>query len=209
MSATHPGIFIALEGIDGSGTTTHARLLTNAFREADPSREVVLTREPSETVVTDLIRGWLEPDGPKMDKRALCLAFVLDRYLHVHQVIAPALRRGAVVITDRYKLSTLAYQTLELPEAWVLSLLEGPDPDLYVLLDVDPDHALTRVLSRGTTLDRYESRLDFQRRVAERYLWAVDQTTAPTVLVTPDGTVDDTHQAIRAAVAAIPGAALG
>lgn len=175
--------------------------MVDAFREADPSREVVHTREPSETVVTDLIRGWLDPGGPKIDKRALCLAFVLDRYLHVHQVIAPALERGAVVVCDRYKLSTIAYQTMELPEEWVLSLIAGPDPDLYVLLDVDPELALTRVLGRGTTLDRYESRLDFQRRVAAQYHFAVNTTDVPTVTITTDDiSIAEAHAKVRAAV---------
>lgn len=189
MSANSPGLFIAIEGIDGSGTTTHCQLLVDALRAAYPDREVLQTREPSHTPVTTLIRQWLSADDPGMPSKAMCLAFVLDRYIHLREVVEPALARGAIVVCDRYKLSTLAYQTITLPKPWVHDLtLDHRAPDLYVFLSVDPNTAMARVWARSEPRDRYEQRLDFQARVARQYTWALQaEMDVPQLIVETDG----------------------
>jgi dTMP kinase len=167
--------FIVLEGIDGSGTTTQAQLLGEELARVYPKREVLITREPSNTPITSMIRRWLSASDPGVPDKALCMAFAVDRYIHVRDVVQPALDRGAIVVCDRYKLSTLAYQTQTLPIPWVHDLcLDHPDPLMYVLLDVPVGEAMARVMARGTTPDRYEAKLEYQARVAERYGRAIE-----------------------------------
>lgn len=162
-------MFIALEGIDGSGTTTQAATLAEKLRELYPNREVVLTREPSDTPVTQLIRQWLRADEPP-PPRALATAFVLDRYIHLANVVKPALGRGAIVVCDRYLLSTLAYQGKACGYDWVAAVTAGtPEPDLYLYLSVDVEAAAERVRSRGTPPDHYERDVEFQAAVAAEY----------------------------------------
>lgn len=202
MSATEPrGFFVALEGIDGSGTTTQARLLGEELQRMFPGREVVVTHEPSNTLVTKRIRQWLAGDKPS--PRSLCIAFVMDRILHLEDVVEPALERGAIVVCDRYKLSTLAYQTIENDGSWVVALADGDrDPDLYVLLDVPVGEAVTRVQARGTTLDAYERSLQFQQEVAKRYhqALAVEQHISSVVLEVGGQSVIEVHKQIVEAV---------
>jgi dTMP kinase len=167
--------FIVLEGIDGSGTTTQAQLLGEELARNYPRREVLITREPSHTPVTGLIRRWLSPRDQGMPDKAMCMAFALDRYIHIRDVVQPALARGAIVICDRYKLSTLAYQTQTLPIPWVHDLcMDHIDPLMYVLLDVPVGEAMARVMARGTTPDRYEAKMEYQARVAKRYGRAIE-----------------------------------
>src|SRR5437899_12451369 len=99
--------FIVLEGGDGSGKSTQAARLIDRLRLA--GREVVTTREPGATEVGKAIRA-LVLGGGDLDPRAEALLIAADRAEHVHQVIRPALERGAVVVSDRYVPSSLAYQ---------------------------------------------------------------------------------------------------
>jgi dTMP kinase len=168
------GFFIALEGGEGAGKTTQSRLLAEWLRDKD--HEVVTTFEPGGTEVGERLRAVLleaSADHPALSPRAEALLFAADRAEHVATVINPALSRGAIVITDRYIDSSVAYQGAgrDLDAADIARLsrwaTDGLRPDLTVLLDLPAADGLSRV----ETPDRLESEpLDFHERVRERYL---------------------------------------
>jgi len=144
------GLFIALEGGDGAGKSTQARLLAAALTEA--GFDVVLTREPGGTPAAEAIRAIvLSPEYAGLDPRAEALLFAAARSEHVHRLIRPALERGAIVITDRYVDSSIAYQGvargLGVYVIAEINLWATQDtlPDLTVLLDVDASTGLDRV----------------------------------------------------------------
>jgi dTMP kinase len=153
------GLFVAFEGGDGAGKSTQARLLADSLRAA--GHEVILTREPGGTPAAEAIRlVVLTPDFAGLDPRAEALLYAASRAEHVGRLVRPALERGAVVITDRYIDSSIAYQGVGRglgPDVvgeinlWAThSLL----PDLTVLLDVDAGAGLARI---GSAPDRLEA----------------------------------------------------
>jgi dTMP kinase len=155
------GVFVVFEGGEGAGKSTQVQRLAAAL-QAD-GRDVVVTREPGATDVGARIRGLVLDRGDAPSPRAEALLYAADRAHHVATVVRPALARGAVVISDRYVDSSLAYQgagrTLPVQEiSWLSSWATGGlKPDLVVLLDVDPGVGLGRVDSRGLGTDRLES----------------------------------------------------
>ena len=155
------GVFVVFEGGEGAGKSTQVRRLAAALTAN--GRDVVVTREPGATDVGARIRGLVLDKGDAPSPRAEALLYAADRAHHVATVVRPALARGAVVISDRYVDSSLAYQgagrTLPVSEiSWLSSWATGGlKPDLVVLLDVDPNVGLSRVDSRGQGTDRLES----------------------------------------------------
>ena len=168
----YPGFFVAFEGGEGAGKSTQSRLLADWLTGRV---EVVVTREPGGTPLGRAIRSLLlneADDHPS--PRAEALLYAADRAHHVARVIQPALDAGAVVITDRYLDSSLAYQGAgrELDPGQVRRMSEwatgGLVPDLTVLLDLDPEVGLTRLTGDA---DRIESEtLEFHRRVRAEFL---------------------------------------
>jgi dTMP kinase len=162
------GVFIALEGGEGAGKTTQARLLSIWLR--DQGFDVVMTREPGSTKMGMRLRALLlDKESSGLSSRAETLLYAADRAQHVAEVIQPALQRGAIVVTDRYVDSSLAYQgagrELKVNEIadvnrWATS---GLVPDLTIILDVPSDVGLTRFASPA---DRIESEpREFHERV--------------------------------------------
>jgi dTMP kinase len=155
------GVFVVFEGGEGAGKSTQVDRLAEALRAT--GKEVVVTREPGATDVGARIRGLVLDKAESPSPRAEALLYAADRAHHVATVVRPALARGAVVISDRYVDSSLAYQgagrTLPVPEiSWLSSWATGGlKPDLVVLLDVDPGVGLARVDARGAGADRLES----------------------------------------------------
>lgn len=166
------GLFISFEGIDGVGKTTQVKALRDYLQSL--GREVVVTREPGGTELGKSLRKILL-HGSFVASRAEALLFAADRAQHVAEIIRPALNRGAVVITDRYIDSSLAYQAggRELTMDDVRELSEWATgslwPDRTYLLDMQPEAAFERLLHRKQ--DRMESAgIDFARRTREAFL---------------------------------------
>jgi len=154
---THPGVFIAIEGLDGSGGTTQVSRLGDAVEAL--GREVLRTREPTPGPVGRLIRQALGPgnEASVLGDNVLPFLFAGDRQDHLDRLILPALARGAVVITDRYVPSSLAYQGVAIGVRAALSLnARFVAPDLTVVIDVPPEECMRRIIARGAPRERFE-----------------------------------------------------
>jgi len=172
-AGTHRGLLIAFEGGEGSGKTTQARLLAIWLREQ--GYDVVATHEPGATKVGMRLRALLlDTAHAGLSPRAETLMYAADRAEHVDRVIAPALKRGVVVVTDRFADSSIAYQGRgrNQPVADVAALNQwatgGLRPDLTILLDLSPQAGLGR---RAPSADRLEAEpTDFHQRVRDGFL---------------------------------------
>jgi dTMP kinase len=160
-------VFITIEGLDGSGGTTQLAMLADAFAAREPGREVVRTREPSPGPVGVLLRQALA--GGEIGDAVFPYLFAADRRDHLDRVVLPALARGAVVISDRYALSSYAYQSLAVGLERVMAInADFPAPDLTVVLDLPAEDCLARITARGGTRERFET-LERLRAVAAAY----------------------------------------
>jgi dTMP kinase len=175
MSAPPPRatpLFVVLEGIDGAGTTTQTERLCATL--ARWGRRAHATREPSSGPIGRLLREALQgglaiASGEALDGGTMALLFAADRRDHLQREIEPALRAGADVVSDRYLLSSLAYQAEEANRSWVESLARGiRQPDLTILLDVSPEIAAARRRAAGRITERYDAD-ETQRKVADNY----------------------------------------
>ncbi|NDJ86765.1 MAG: dTMP kinase [Chloroflexi bacterium] len=171
-------MFISFEGLDGSGKTTQLHLLVDHL-EANGYRTVV-TREPGGTVIGDKIRDILHDlNHTEMDPRTELLLYTASRAQLVAQIIRPALEAGAIVLSDRFADSTLAYQGyghgLDLDTlGFILGFAtSGLKPDVTVYLDIDPKAGLERRLQgarNGEEWNRLDAqKIDFHQRVYEGY----------------------------------------
>lgn len=200
------GLLISFEGGDGVGKSTQLTLLAGWLRAA--GRDVVTTREPGGTPLGVKLRDAVM-HGDHVSPHAEALLYAADRAHHVATVIRPALASGAIVLTDRYLDSSVAYQgngrDLGADEVERLNLwaVEGLLPDLTVLLDLDPAVGLTRLTGDPDRLERAGA--EFHARTRRAFL---DRAASgdPRWLVL-DGTdeVDDLQARIRARVAVLLG----
>ncbi len=164
-------MLIVLEGIDGSGKTTQARLLHDYFKRQGTN--VVVTSEPTDGPVGKLIEALLSKNHDFNEEwgRIMALLFAADRYYHSIK-IKEWLSDNYVVISDRYYHSTFAYQMLydNISIEWLKELHKYlPRPDVTFIIDVDPREAIRRVESRGKEQKLYE-KLEYLKRVRENYL---------------------------------------
>lgn len=196
-------MFIVLEGLDGAGTTTQTARLADALRAA--GREVVTTREPSDGPVGTLIRHMLSrrvvlPGGERAAPETIAALFAGDRIDHLRATVEPALARGAVVISDRYVHSSLAYQGQECDRDWVLEANRNArDADLTIFVDLPVETCLERIGTRNAARDIYETRAVLER-VRAGYEAAIDLRPNGVVRVDGTGTIDEVHAAIMRAV---------
>jgi dTMP kinase len=203
---TRPGLFITLEGGDGSGKTTQAERL--GVWLAGEGRTILRTREPGGTEVGVEVREIVLHHRGDIAPRAEALLYAADRAHHVATVVRPALERGDVVIQDRYIDSSVAYQgagrVLD-PEAvrrlseWAT---EGLRPDLTILLDLDADAARGRLDEARTRYDRLEAEAsEFHDRVRSAYLSLAASEPERFLVVDAALPVEEIAAAIRARVA--------
>lgn len=199
------GLFLCFEGGEGGGKSTQSKLLAEWLESAD--REVLLTHEPGATEVGQKVREIvLSPETGHLDDRTEALLYAADKSEHLDKLVRPALDRDAVVITDRYVDSSLAYQgagrALEAAELervlrWATGDLR---PHLTVLLDVDPAAGLTRFTGR----DRIEGEpLEFHQRVRQGFLSLAAADPEHYLVLDAGGSIDDVAAAIRERVGAL------
>jgi dTMP kinase len=169
------GLFITFEGIDGSGKSTQSRLLADALRAS--GRDVVLTREPGGSTGAEEIRRLLVEGEPgRWSAITEILLFNAARRDHLERLIDPALAAGQIVISDRFADSTRVYQAALHPELSTLvdeihARAIGREPDLTLLIDMDPAAALARGLARKSGEDRFELKGEaFQRLLRDGFL---------------------------------------
>jgi len=154
------GFFISFEGIDGSGKSTQTKLLKDQLEAL--GHDVVLTREPGGSPGAEEIRALvLQGDPDRWSARTEILLFTAARRDHLERTIQPALDAGKIVICDRFADSTRMYQGLSRGDLrgavdQLHSLMIGVEPDLTLLIDMDPVEGLSRALARNTDEERFE-----------------------------------------------------
>lgn len=168
------GIFITIEGTDGSGKTTQIKLMEAYLKQR--GFEVVLTREPGGTEISELIRGIiLDVNNTKMGRITEMLLYAAARAQLVTEVIKPAIEAGKMVICDRFVDSSFVYQgfgrgiDFKIIEEVNKAALDGLEPNITFFFDIDPETALTRRIS-STGADRIENeKMEFHLKVYSGY----------------------------------------
>lgn len=200
------GLFISLEGIDGSGKSTQSVFLAEHLVEL--GRNPVRTREPGGAPGAEAIRRLLvEGDPDRWSPETEILLFTAARRDHLERTIRPALAAGRDVITDRFADSTRVYQGATRGDLRALvddihARIIGIDPDLTLILDMDPEVALARGLARRSGEDRFEDfGLGFQRKLRDGFLALAGEYPDRCVVVDADRGADAIFADIAAAVA--------
>ncbi|NOD61756.1 dTMP kinase [Ruegeria sp. HKCCD9179] len=177
---TKAGLFLTFEGIDGSGKSTQARMLADRLRAQ--GHEVVLTREPGGSPGAEEIRRLvLEGDPDRWSAETELLLFTAARRDHLERTIEPALAAGKVVICDRFADSTRMYQGLSRGDLRSLvdqlhNLMIGREPDMTLLIDMDPETGLSRAKGRQGTEERFEDfGPDLQKKMRSGFLALADE----------------------------------
>ncbi len=164
------GIFIVIEGLDGSGKTTQATLLANRLSQ---SYTVLLTAEPSRGKIGTFIREGCLYEDKRLPIEAEALLFAADRIEHMQKELRPALEDGKLVICDRYVYSSLAYQgSAGLSLDWIKTMnARALQPDFSIFIDVPPERVLERLQRKKSVMETLET----QQKVREVYLKFVDK----------------------------------
>ena len=205
------GRFITLEGGEGAGKSTQAKLLATAL--TNRGLPVLQTREPGGAPGAEVLRSLLLGGSIAWSPPAETLLHFAARAEHVERTVRPALQAGMWVVCDRFYDSTMAYQGYGLGASRdmiaALTRLVGVHPDLTIVLDVSEAVAVERQLKRGMDADRYE-RLDafFHQRVREGFREIALGAPERCVLVSADGAVETVQEAVMQAISrvlAVPG----
>lgn len=203
MSMLKKGLFITFEGPEGSGKTTHSRLLASFLRKK--GYRVLHTREPGGVAISEKIRRiLLDPENKDMDVVCEMLLYMAARVQIVTEKILPALRKGMIVICDRFIDATLAYQWYAggMEKEVIIKIgrlvTKGVWPDLTLLLDIDARAGLRRA---GRAKDRMERKsLLFHARVRSGYLAIAKKEPNRVKVFSATGDIAETQQKIRTLV---------
>jgi len=181
------GLLIAIEGIDGAGKTTLAHFVQERLQSKKLC--VIRTKEPTMGDWGQLLRDSALTGRLSLDEEVD--AFIKDRKEHVETVINPSLHRGHIVVADRYYFSTMAYQGargMDPEDLMRRNELFAPEPDMLVILDIDPKLGQERVRTRGDRADHFEKTDSLSRareiffNIKKPYMFRLDATLKPEVL---------------------------
>ncbi len=203
------GLLVAIEGIDGAGTTTQTARLAEWL--ARDGHAVHRTREPSTGPIGQLLREFLSGRHAPGDRAALALLFAADRLDHLRREIEPARAAGQIVLTDRYLLSSLAYQSIDLSREFVVAInCLAPDPDLTLWVDLPVEAAAQRRRQRGGPEELFDD-FEFQARVGEAYRHEVGElrrSGRPVVIIDGRPSANEVFDQLKEALARhLPGMA--
>ncbi len=161
MKKKKKGSFIVFEGLDGSGTTTQAKLLTEYLKSRN--YKVELTSEPSNNLIGGLIRGVLTRQW-KLSQKGLQLLFAADRAHHLESFVLPALKKKQVIISTRYFFSSLAFGSLDLDEKWLAEINKNfLIPDITFFVDTRPAECLRRIAKTRIRREFFERRKKLEK----------------------------------------------
>ena len=202
------GLFITLEGGEGSGKSTQVQLLKSWFADLFPGREILVTREPGGTEQAEEIRNILvNGAADKLSVEAEALLMIAARTEHVQKIVQPALSRDAVVICDRFSDSTLVYQGLahnkDINPLRSIHQFGFGDlaPDMTFVLDLSPEQGLKRAedrLQTQQTESRFEEKgLAFHTRVRDGFMALAKQAPDRIVIVDASGTPEQTDKQVK------------
>ena len=186
------GLFITIEGIDGSGKTTLATNLVELLsRKGYPT---IQTQEPTKGRIGRLLRTYLKES--KIPSGVDALLFAADRVEHWNNLIFPSLAQGKIVISDRHKLSSLAYQSTQgLDMDWILKINSlVPDPHLIIYLEIPIDIAIARI-NKKSNLEKFEVKAELEK-VQRNYKKALDKTKSTVVCL--DSTISPEELTLEA-----------
>lgn len=155
------GLFLVLEGLDGSGTTTQAELLRIYLKKK--GYKVEQTAEPSNNLIGGMVRGVLTRQW-HLNPVGLQLLFAADRAHHLESFVLPALKKKQVIISTRYFFSSLAFGALELDQKWLAEINKNfLIPDMTFFLDVDPAECLRRIAETRIRREFFEERKKLEK----------------------------------------------
>ncbi|MDP2704104.1 MAG: dTMP kinase [bacterium] len=185
--------FIVIEGIDGTGKTTQAKLLADELKKR--SREVVLTKEPTnDTEPGKKLRRALRKEISLSEKEFQIL-FTEDRKEHLEKVIIPSLQKGNIAVSDRYAFSTIAYGSEGCDPAWLTKINENfPLPDLTLLIQIPLEESLKRIGRRGEEAEVYEEE-EKLKHIQNAYK-KLAKTFPGFKIIDGSGTIQETHKKI-------------
>lgn len=197
------GLFITFEGGEGAGKTTQIKRLAASLGE-----NIVLTREPGGTPEAEALRNaFFENNGQDWPVEALLLLMFSARVLHTEKLVRPALAQGKTVLCDRYTDSTFVYQgyagnvPLEKIEAVKTLSIGDFEPDLTVILDIDPEEGLKRTGIRNAAESTFEAKdLGFHQKIREGFLTIARQNPARCVIIDASQNEDTIAGQVLAAV---------
>lgn len=201
-------MFVTFEGIDASGKTTQLQLLANALRAKGFS--VLETRQPGGTRIGQLLRQiLLNPEHSELVPETEVLLYMADRIQHIREMIQPALKRGEIVLCDRYHDATLAYQGggRQLDLSWLKPLQDNHivSPDLTLWFDIGIEQSQARLRNRNETLDTENCRLEsenaaFFNRVKSAYARMSRREPERYLRIDADGDIDVIQRQVLKAV---------
>ncbi len=204
----HKGKFIVFEGIEASGKSTQTFLLSEYI--IGTGRDVCVTREPGGTSCADKIRNILVQSGDTIDALTEFLLFSAARRDHTISKILPALNNGNFVISDRYYGSSVVYQgyiggvNREFINSVTNTVIDGFEPDLTIVIDLDPKFALERIKSRkhvNSDMVHYDNKpIIFHDMVRRAFLDLAKQNSAKWIIIDGSMAVEAVHHAIKDAV---------
>ena len=188
-----PPVFITVDGIDGVGKSTQIERLVE--RLSDQGREVITVQDPGSTEIGTRLRSLLLDSELAMHRRTEAMLFMASRCEMIETTIRPALADGKTVVSDRFLLANVVYQSIGSDDVsaeslWKLGRLAGGDlrPDLTILLDMPAAEAMKRV---GATRDRMESRgVEYMESVRQAFLTQLNESSDQTIVVNADQEID-------------------